>query len=200
MLRRRGSAGLLLLVALTTASVAACRTKTGDATDGASDAASDAAGGDGSTAAAAATSSALEAGGAIPTDPAATAPPTEPSLPRPTPFSGSFRCLKSGMQLEQSGNIVMSTIHKDATTDTILACTVIGDSCTGTVRDIHLAKTKSRKVTNVRPVTVVRTGTGDMMIKMGQEQKTDATSKPSSSRTTSSSKAAAGDQTFCQRR
>jgi hypothetical protein len=196
MLRRRGSAGLLLLVVLTTAAVAACGTKTGDATD----AASDAAGGDGGSAAIAATTSALEAGGSNPSDPAVTASPTEPSLPRPTPFSGSYRCFKSGMQLEQSGNIVTSTMHKDATTDMILACTVIGDSCTGTVRDIHLVKTKSRKVTNIRPVTVVRTGTGDVMVKMGQEQKTDASSKPTSNRSSTSSKAAAGDQTFCQRR
>ena len=196
MFRRHGTAGPFLLVVLTTAAVVACRTKTGDVTDGASEAGL----GDGGPTADADATTAAEDSGAIPIDPAAAAAAAAPSLPRPTPFTGSYRCPKGGMQLEQAGNIVTATMHKDATIDTFLACTAIGDSCTGTLRDIHLVKTKSRKVTNVRPVTLVRTGAGDIMLKMGQEQKTDPSSKPSSSRSPSSAKAAAGDQTFCPRR
>jgi hypothetical protein len=196
MLRRRDSAGLLLLVILTTGSAVACRPKTTDAVDGASDAAA----GDGGLTSDADATSPLVDSGSIPTDPAAAASQAAPSVPRPTPFTGTYRCFKGGLQLEQSGTIVTSTMHKDATIDTFLACTAIGDSCTGTVRDIHLVKTKSRKVTNVRPVTVVRTATGDVLVKIGPEQKTDPSAKPSGGRSTSTSKAAAGDQTFCPRR
>ena len=197
MFRRHGTAGLFLLVVLTTTAVVACRTKTGDVTDGASEAGIS----DGGPTADADATTAPEDSGAIPIDPAAAATAAAPSLPRPTPFTGTYRCPKGGMQLEQAGNIVTATMHKDATIDTFLACTATGDSCTGTLRDVHLVKTKSRKVTNIRPVTLVRTGAGDVLLKIGQEQKTDPSSKPSSSRSTSaSSKAAAGDQTFCQRR
>lgn len=201
MVPRRGSVGLILLVVLTTWSVLACRARTGDAADGASEAGADDGGADADADAnATSATSSLADSGPIPTDPAATASSLASSLPRPTPFTGAYRCLKGGMQLEQAGNIVTSTMHKDTTVDTFLACTVIGDTCTGTVRDIHLVKTKSRKVTNIRPVTLVRTGAGDIMLKMGQEQKTDASSKPSSSHSTSTAKAASGDQTFCPRR
>lgn len=197
MFRRHGTAGPFLLVVLTTAAVVACRTKAGDATDGASEAGI----GDGGATADADATTAAEDSGAIPIDPAAAATAATPSLPRPTPFTGTYRCPKGGMQLEQAGNIVTATMHKDATIDTFLACTAIGDSCIGTLRDVHLVKTTSRKVTNIRPVTLVRTGAGDVLLKIGQEQKTDPSSKPSSSRSTSaSSKAAAGDPTFCQRR
>ena len=189
---RLGSASLSLLVVLTAAAaIVSCRNKTSDALDAASDAAAgDARTGDAMTA--------LADGG--PTDGGvalAAATPGTASLPRPTPFSGTYRCFKSGIQLEQVGNIVTSTMHKDSTTDTIIACTAIGDMCTGTMRDIQLAKTKSKKVGNIRPVTLLRTAAGDVLVKMGTEQKAASST---GSRSSSSSKAAGGDQTFCQRR
>jgi hypothetical protein len=123
--------------------------------------------------------------------------PPGANLPLPTPFTGNYRCFKNGLHLEQSGALVMSTIHKDGTTDTIIACTVFGDTCTGTVRDIHLVKSKTqKKVDDVRPITLLRTKGGDVIVKLGHEQK-PAGAKSSSS---SSSKAAAGDETFCPRR
>lgn len=191
MLPGRGSFALSLIVLLTTASGgASCRNKASDTRDAASN---DAATGDASSAAA-------DGGPNESRDAAATSVDTSAlaALPRPTPFSGTYRCFKAGMQLEQSGNIVMSTMHKDSTTDTVLVCTAIGDVCTGTMRDIHLVKTKSKKVTNVRPVTLLRTGAGDIMVKLGSEQKADQ--KTSGARSASSSKAAAGEQMFCPRR
>ena len=196
MLLRRGSFGLSLLVVLTTASGAAsCRNKASDSLDAASDAA---ASNDATTADA---SSAATDSGSIGSSAAAAtavATPAVPILPRPTPFSGSYRCFKGGMQLEQAGNIVTSTMHKDSTTDTILACTAIGDVCTGTLRDIHLVRSKSKKVGNVRPVTLLRTAAGDVIVKLESEQKPDQ--RPSGAKSSSSSKAAVGDQTFCPRR
>ena len=198
MLLGRGFASLSMLVVLTTAAGAvSCRSKTSDALDGASDAtASDGATADDATSATAAAESGAESGAVAAVD-----TPSVPVFPRPTPFTGTYRCFKSGLQLEQVGNIVTSTMHKDATTDTMIACTAIGDTCTGTVRDIHLVKTKSKKVGNVRPVTLLRTAAGDVIVKLGPEQKTDSkTSGGRSSSSSTSSKAAADDQTFCPRR
>ena len=193
MLTRHGSLArsLSLLVAVAAASGAAsCRNKVSASLDAASDAAAGDAASDGAVPSASTTGAAASAAESA----AAAAPDAISNLPRPTPFTGNYRCFKSGMHLEQTGTIVMSTMHKDATTDTIIACTAIGDTCTGTVRDIHLAKTKGKKVDAVRPITLLRTGGGDVIVKLGHEQK--ATGAKSSS----SSKPAAGDETFCPRR
>jgi hypothetical protein len=195
MLSCHGPSVLSLLVVLTTASgVVACGHKASDSLDAASDAASDAAFDADTTSDA---SSGATGGGTIASDAGAAtvvAPEAAPLIPRPTPFTGTYRCPKGGMQLEQTGNIVMSTTHRDSTVDTLLVCTAVGDTCTGTVRDIHLVKTKSKKVGNVRPVTVLRTGAGDVIVKLGSEP------APAGARTLPSSKAAAGEQTFCRRR
>lgn len=193
MLARHGTLGrsLTLLVAVAAACCAAsCRNEMSKSLDGASDAALTDAALD--SAAAATPASGADAGAAPSAAPSAVEALS--TLPRPTPFTGNYRCFKNGMHLEQTGTIVMSTMHKDATTDTVIVCTAIGDTCTGTVRDIHIAKTKGKKVDAVRPITLLRAAGGDVMVTVGHEQQATATTS------SSSSKAAAGDQTFCPRR
>ena len=102
--------------------------------------------------------------------------------PAPTPFSGTYRCF-GGIKLEQSGRIVTSTLHK-GTTDTVIACTVGRDTCTGTVREILMVRGKAPKVTHVKPVTLTLTKSGDVVYVV------DSTDK----------KAGQGAQTFCPRR
>lgn len=193
MLSCRGSSVLSLLVILTTASGAvSCGNKASDSRDAASDAALDAAAtNDASSADTGGGSIASDAGAAT-----AVAPQVVPLLPRPTPFSGTYRCFKGGMQLEQAGNIVLATMHKDSTTDTVVACTAVGDLCTGTVRDIQGGRGKVKKVVNVRPVTLQRTAGGDILFNLSPSP----SAKSTGSKTSSSSKSAAGDQTFCLRR
>jgi hypothetical protein len=180
---------LSLLVVATSAASASCKKKTA------------AGAGDGGATAGDASAS-LEAGAAIATaatysnevsEPAPSAPvpvPTAPSAiaprePAATPFTGNYRCFK-GMHLEQAGNIVTSTMHTNATTDTVVACTVAGDVCTGTVREIQTSRGKSPKVLHVKPVTLRRSANGDVTYNVGA---TDA--KPG---------AADRDHTFCARR
>ncbi len=198
MLTGRGTSALSLLVVMATASSAStalsCRSKTSEALDASSDGGSESGADDAATGVTGAT-----APGAI--DAGAQAAPTASSLfsnlPPPTPFAGNYRCFKNGLHLDQSGSLVMSTMHKDGTTDTIIACTAFGDTCTGTVRDIHLVKSKTgKKVDAVRPITLLRTKGGDVIVKLGHEQKPAGAKSTSSS----SSRAAAGDETFCPRR
>jgi hypothetical protein len=203
---RRGSALLsLLFVAATVPGAVACSKKTSDASDGAAgDAAAEAAAGNDDAAvgtAAAGAAGSAASGSAV--SPAAVSPaavsPAEPPLPRPTPFTGSYRCFK-GLQLLQVGNIVTSTSHKDATTDTVIACTAIGETCTGTTRDIQVVRGKPPKVLHVRPITLVRTHGGDILFKTNPTDKSDTPEKGSARRTASPAKPATGDETFCPRR
>ena len=196
MLSGRGTSALSLLVVVMTASSASsalsCRNKTSEALDASSDAGieSGALGVDG------AATAVVDGGAAAPKAGASDSSSTS-NLPLPTPFTGDYRCFKNGLHLEQSGTIVMATTHKDSTTDTIIACTAIGTTCTGTVRDIHLVKTKTaKKVDAVRPITLLRTKNGDVVVKLGHEQKPAGAKSTSSS----SSKPAAVDETFCPRR
>ena len=196
MLSGRGTSALSLLVLATTvASAVACRSKTTEALDGSTGASAESGAttaDDGSTAAADGGAIAPDAAGAFADSPSSTA-----SLPLPTPFTGNYRCFKNGLHLEQTGPIVMATMHKDSTTDTIIACTAIGETCKGTVRDIHLVKTKGvKKVDDVRPLTLLRTKGGDVIVRLGHEQK-PAGAKSTS---TSSAKPAPVDETFCPRR
>jgi hypothetical protein len=119
-------------------------------------------------------------------DPAPTPLATRPLAPRElpfTPFTGDYRCFK-GMHLEQAGTIVMSTVHTNATTDTVVACNVAGDVCTGTVREIQTIRGKSPKVMHIKPVTLQRSPTGDITYRTGNPD----------------AKPGAHDTTFCARR
>ena len=199
MLSGRGTSALSLLFVVATASSASsavsCRSKTTEALDASSDAGSESG------------AIAIDDAATVAVDAASTAPRTagmfeapstaNANLPLPTPFTGDYRCFKNGLHLEQSGALVMATMHKDGTTDTIIACTAFGETCTGTVRDIHLVKSKTaKKVDAVRPITLVRTKGGDVVVKLGHEQKPAGAKSTSSS----SSKSASGDETFCPRR
>lgn len=193
MLLRRGQALVSLLVVSTMAPGSmSCSKKTSDALDGgAGDGAAIA---DASSAESDATAIGTVAPGtAVATD----ATPDAPPLPRPTPFTGSYGCFK-GMQLVQVGTIVTSTIHKDATTNTVLACTATGDTCTGTLRDIQAVRGKAPKVLHVRPITMVRTHSGDVLFKMTPAS--EKTEKGSARRSSSSTKPSSDDETFCPRR
>jgi hypothetical protein len=117
-----------------------------------------------------------------PLAPVPTATELAAQMPAPTPFSGTYRCF-GGIKLEQSGRIVTSTLHK-GTTDTVIACTVGRDTCTGTVREIVMVRGKAPKVTHVKPVTLTLTKSGDVVYVV------DSTDK----------KAGQGAQTFCPRR
>ena len=201
MLTGRGTSALSLLFVVATASSAStavsCRSKTAESLDASSDAGPES-GAPAPDDAATTTTPPNDGGAAAPSASGASASPMFSNLPLPTPFTGDYRCFKSGLHLEQSGSLVMSTMHKDGTTDTIIACTAFGDTCTGTVRDIHLVKSKTaKKVDAVRPITLLRTKGGDVIVKVGHEQKPAGAKSTTSS---SSSKAAAGDETFCPRR
>jgi hypothetical protein len=194
---RRGTVVLSLLVVSATApGVVSCKKKTSDALDGgASDGAAS------TDASAASDDAAVTEGNVAATAVATAATADAPPLPRPTPFTGSYQCLK-GLQLLQVGNIVTSTIHKDATTDTVLACTATLDTCTGTMRDIQNGRGKSPKVLNVRPITLVRTHNGDILLKLTPADKNEKHEKSGGGgrRSSSSTKPASGDETFCPHR
>jgi len=182
MLPRRGAVLLSSIVIATSAlGASSCKKKTqGNTPDGAASAS--AAGG----------ASAMLVDAAATAVPTATAPaqgaPESAPLPLPTPFTGSYRCFK-GMQLVQVGRIVTSTMHS-GTTDTVVACMVSGDDCTGTVREIQTTSGKAPKVMHVKPVTLHRDPNGNILYKVGTaEQSGPHGSKP-----------AAADQTFCGRR
>lgn len=200
---RCGSTLLSLLVVAATVPGAvacnACNKKTSDASDGAAgDAAAEASAAHDDAAVGAAAAGAAPDGAVV----TAAVSPEEPPLPRPTPFTGSYRCFK-GLQLLQVGNIVTSTTHKDPTTDTIIACTAVGDTCTGTTRDIQVVRGKPPKVLHVRPITLVRTHGGDILFKTGQSDKTEKSDKPErggARRAASPGKPASADETFCPHR
>lgn len=80
-------------------------------------------------------------------------------------FGGSYRCVKGVIQLVQSGIVVRSTTHTNATTDTIIACTLAGDVCTGSVREIQTVRGKPPKVNHVKGITLTRTSGGDILFK-----------------------------------
>ena len=132
--------------------------------------------------------SATSPDGAATEVPVATAasPPSTAELsafqPPPNPFTGTYRCF-GGMKLEQAGRIVTSTIHK-GTTDTVIVCMAGVDSCTGSVREIQMVRGKPPKVMHVKPVTLTRLASGDIVYVVGAERK--ETSK--------------GEQTLCPRR
>ena len=102
-----------------------------------------------------------------------------------------------GLQLLQLGTVVTSTTHKDATTDSVIACTVAGDTCTGTTRDIQVVRGKPPKVFHVRPITLVRTHGGDILLKTSASDKSDKGNVRGSG---SPSKPASADETFCPHR
>jgi hypothetical protein len=197
---RCGSALLsLLVVTATVPGAVACNKKTSDASDGAAgDAAAEAsaANDDAAVGAAAAAAAAAAPDSAVVT---AAVSAEEPPLPRPTPFTGSYRCFK-GLQLLQVGNIVTSTTHKDATTDTIIACTAVGDTCTGTTRDIQMVRGKPPKVLHVRPITLVRNHGGDILFKTNPTETSDKPEKGSARRSAAPGKPASADETFCPHR
>jgi hypothetical protein len=195
---RCGSALLSLLVVVATVPGAvACSKKTSDASDGAAgDAAAEASAGNDDAAVGTAASGTAAPGSTV--APAAVSP-DEPPLPRPTPFTGTYRCFK-GLQLLQVGNIVTSTTHKDATTDTVIACTAAGDTCTGTTRDIQVVRGKPPKVLHVRPITLVRTHGGDILFKTNPTDKSDKPEKGNARGSASPAKPASADETFCPHR
>jgi hypothetical protein len=82
------------------------------------------------------------------------------------PFDGTYRCFK-GLQLVQTGAHVLSTTHTNATTDTVIACTVAGDVCAGSIREVQHARGKPPKVLHVKPMTLERTPAGDVLFKPG---------------------------------
>ena len=201
---RCGSALLsLLFVAATVPGAVACSKKAGNASDGAAgDGAAEAsASNDDAAVGTGLSGSVAPASAAVPS----AAAPDEPQLPRPTPFTGSYRCFK-GLQLLQLGSVVTSTMHKDATTDTVIACSAIGDTCTGTTRDVQVVRGKPPKVLHVRPITLVRTHGGDILFKTnpaGTAGTTDKPEKPEKNgarRSATPGKAAAGEETFCPHR
>jgi hypothetical protein len=192
MLRSRGALTLSLLVIAASATSASCKKKAGavpgDAGASAGDASASPEAGPLNATAATYTNETSEPAPSAPV-PHSTAPatsiPMAPREPPATPFTGNYRCFK-GMRLEQAGTIVTSTMHTNATTDTVVACTVAGDVCTGTVREIQTTRGKSPKVTHVKPVTLRRSANGDVTYNVGA---TDA--KPGASDR---------DHTFCPRR
>jgi hypothetical protein len=194
---RRGSALLsLLVVAATVPGAVACNKKTSDASDGAAgDAAAEASAANDDAAVGAAAAAAAPDSAVV----TAAISPEEPPLPRPTPFTGSYRCFK-GLQLLQVGNIVTSTTHKDATTDTIIACTAVGDTCIGTTRDIQVVRGKPPKVLHVRPITLARTHGGDILFKTNPTETSDKPEKGSARRSAAPGKPASADETFCPHR
>lgn len=159
----RGLLGLGLIV-VTMPSLTACRKKP-DAGIAALDASADADTADGATAAtiADASASSVPSGSARPA-PSLTSMFEGTPLPPATPFAGSYRCLK-GLQLVQTGSIVTGTIHTSASVDTVIACTAGPETCTGTVREIQQPRSKTPKVTHVKPVTLRRAPNGDVLVK-----------------------------------
>lgn len=147
---------LLFLLAMAPA-ISACRKKPADTA--ALDASADADTTDGASSA----PSASATTSATPTP--AIAPMFEGlPVPPPTPFAGSYKCLK-GLSLVQTGNIVTGTVHTTGTLDTVIACTAGPDTCTGSVREIQQVRGKSPKVLHVKPVTLRRSPSGDIVIK-----------------------------------
>lgn len=89
--------------------------------------------------------------------------PDAGSVAPPVSFSGNYRCPKGAMELVQNGRVVTSTMHGKASTDTVVACSVNGDVCTGSVREIQMVRGKPPKVMHVKSVTLSRTQTGDVV-------------------------------------
>jgi len=80
-------------------------------------------------------------------------------------FSGHYQCPKGNLALVQSGTVVRSTVRTNATTDTVVVCTVAGgDVCTGSVREIQTIRGKPPKVLHVKSMTLTRTPSGDMLM------------------------------------
>jgi hypothetical protein len=177
----------LLVVATAALAGASCKKKAASgALDGGANASDASASVEGGAATASAATDATEA--REPSLPAPVAPAARPVAPReppPTPFTGSYRCFK-GMQLEQAGDLVTSTMHTNGTTDTIVVCRVGGDVCTGTVREIQTTRGKPPKVMHVKPITLRRHANGDITYDVGAGE----------------AKHGAGDRdhTFCPRR
>ncbi|MDB4936898.1 MAG: hypothetical protein JWP87_3870 [Labilithrix sp.] len=176
MLSRRRAIHLTLVVFATTAlaSLGACRKKGGDARDAEAEA-------DASSAAADASAALDDSGATGAATAIASAEPAEASIATeipPTSFAGSYRCFK-GMQLQQSGTIVTSTMHTNGTTDTVIACNVGRDDCVGTVREIQTVRGKAPKVLHVRPVTLHRTPNGDVLVKVEPSTSGAHDTKPS---------------------
>jgi hypothetical protein len=84
-------------------------------------------------------------------------------LPPQTPFAGRYRCLK-GLELVQTGDIVRGTVHTSASTDTIIVCNAGPDTCVGTVREIQQARGRPPKVGTVKPITLRRAPSGDVLV------------------------------------
>jgi hypothetical protein len=186
MLSRGAIDRVLVVIATTALGASSCRTKVQQASV---DATADA-----STLADAADLAAA-------TSPSASAPAPSASTPRPifegvaiepASFAGTFRCFK-GMTLVQSGRIVTSTMHTNGTIDTIVACTVRGDDCVGTVREVETVRGKAPKVNHTKPVTLHRMPSGDILFRIDKPE----TSGGGGAR---ESKPAAGGGTLCARR
>jgi hypothetical protein len=195
------SALLSLLFAATVPAAVGCSKKAGDASDAAAagDGTAEASTSNDDAAVGAPVSGTAVSSGAVAPSAAA---PEEPPLPRPTPFTGTYRCFK-GLQLLQVGNIVTSTTHKDATTDTVIACTATGDTCTGTTRDVQVIRGKPPKVLHVRAITLLRTHGGDIVVKTSASGAGGAIEKPekgTARRSAAPGKPSSGDETFCPHR
>jgi hypothetical protein len=89
----------------------------------------------------------------------------------PASYAGSYRCMK-GLQLEQTGPIVRGTIATSPSVETVIVCNANGDTCTGTVRDIVNARGRSPKVTNLRPITLLRGPGGDLTVRPDKAKET----------------------------
>lgn len=80
-------------------------------------------------------------------------------------FSGNYTCPKGALKLVQAGTIVTSTVHTNATTDTIVACSVAGEVCIGSVREILTIRGKSPKVLHLKNITLTRLPSGDVVLR-----------------------------------
>jgi hypothetical protein len=156
--RGAGVVATLLVACVVTGTLTSCRKKPTLEGDAGADAAADASRGAGPTAS---TTPSAAPVASVPT-PVPTASPFALTVES---FSGNFTCPKGPLKLVQAGTIVTSTVHTNATTDTVVACKVAREVCTGSVREIQTIRGKSPKVLHLKNITLERTPSGDMLLK-----------------------------------